>query len=139
MSQDVLFKELEAIALKFALAEFQGDKSADIFSSVANISENSMKRAMRWHSEKSKRLGVIYSNPINRQDWEKIPNADITMPYLENKKKMLSEGQLYWVVPSIEGRGPIYAEFIGYHKLVAKFMNLDDSQDSFTIREIKIN
>ncbi|MGP4864659.1 hypothetical protein ACTXGK_10750 [Psychrobacter sp. T6-5] len=139
MSNDVTFEELEKTALQFALAEFQGNISAGHFSSAAAINENSMKKAIEWHSAKTKRLEIFYSNPTNRADWKKRQNAKIIMPDIENDDLRLVKDQIYWVVPAIKGRGAIYAKFIGYDGLIAEFMNTDDSQDYFAVEEIKIN
>ncbi len=139
MSNDVTFEEVEETALQFALAEFQGNISAGHFSSTSATNENSMKKAIEWHSTKTKRLEIFYSNPTNRPDWKKRQNAKITMQDIENDNLRLVKDQLYWVVPAIKGREAIYAKFIGYDGLIAEFMNLDDSQDYFAVEEIKIN
>lgn len=141
MNQDVSFEQIEATALGFALAEFQGNVSADNFSSTVAISANSMTKAMEWHSvpAKRKRLAVFYSNSINRQDWTTNQNADITLQCLENKNLRVSKGQSFWVIPSIDKREPIYAELIAYDGTVLEFMNPDNNQDHFKIKEIKVN
>lgn len=139
MSIDVILEEIEQTALKFALAEFQGNISAGNFSSIAAINENSMKSAIEWHSGKTKRLEIFYRDPANRQDWKRKQRTKIIMQDIENDGLELIRGQLYWVVPAIADREPIYAEFIGYEDLVAEFMNPEDKSDYFTAREVKVN
>ena len=139
MSTDVMFEEIEQIALKFALAEFQGNVLAGNFSSMAAINEDSMKRAIEWHSKRTKRLEIFYSDTANRLDWKAKQNTRIVMQDIENDNLELIRDQLYWVIPAIADRGPIYAKFIGYDDLIAEFMNPEDSTDYFPAREVKIN
>lgn len=139
MTIDVTLEEIEQTALKFALAEFQGSMASDNFPSIMAINENAMKMATEWHSGKTKRLEIFYSDPTNRQDWKRKQHTRIVMQDIENDNLELIRGQLYWVVPDIADRGPIYAEFIGYEALLAEFINPEDKSDYFTVREVKVN
>jgi len=139
MSIDVTFEEIEQTALKFALAEFQGSMSADHSPSIMAINENAINMAIEWHSGKTKRLEVFYSDLNNRKDWIKKQYGRVIKQDIDNINGELIKHKRYWVMPhdTLDDK-PIYAEFISYDGDLAEF-TIDGKFGSFYAKEIKTN